>query len=250
MSSSRRSLDGGRKRASTGPGRAAELRRQVLAVAADVPLFVTAPLIRRWHCQWGATSAEVASAMPGDDLLPPAQYRCTRAITIEAPARAVWPWLVQVGCRRAGFYSNDLLDNFGHPSAREIVPELQHLDVGQWVSMSPTPSDTTAFKVDSFEVNRWLLWRKADSTWAWTLTELDGNRTRLVTRVQALYDWAKPTSAVLALLLMEFGDFAMMRRMLRGIKERTETLHRQNPKPTFADGPEHEVSRPTDESAR
>jgi hypothetical protein len=97
-----------------------------------------------------------------------------------------------VGCRRAGFYSNDLLDNLGQPSSREIVPELQHLDVGQWVPMSPTPSDATAFRVDSFEVNRWLLWRKPDSTWAWTLTELGESRTRLLTRVRAYYDWGSP----------------------------------------------------------
>jgi hypothetical protein len=100
--------------------------------------------------------------------------------------------VVQVGCRRAGFYSNDLLDNLGQPSAREIVPELQDLNVGQWVPMSPTPSDSTAFSIDSFEVNRWLLWRKPDSTWAWTLTELDDSRTRLVTRVRACYDWGNP----------------------------------------------------------
>jgi hypothetical protein len=137
----------------------------------------------------------------------------------------VWPWLVQVGCLRGGFYSNDLLDNLGHPSAREVVAELQHLEVGQWVPMSPTPSEMTAFKVDSFEINRWLLWRKPDSTWAWTLTEIDDGKTRLVTRIHALYDWTKPGSALLGLVLMEFGDFAMMRRMLRGIKERAETLH-------------------------
>jgi hypothetical protein len=233
MPPSRGPVDGQKKqkRAERGSRRVtrSELRRQVLAVAADVPLFVIAPLVRRWHCRWGAMPTEVTSAMPGDDLLPRAQYRCTRAITIDAPARAVWPWLVQVGCRRAGFYSNDLLDNLGQPSAREIVPELQDLDVGQWVPMSPTPSDSTAFSVDSFEVNRWLLWRKPDSTWAWTLTELDDSRTRLVTRVHACYDWGKPASALLAILLMEFGDFAMMRRMLRGIKERAEALQRQNP---------------------
>src|SRR4029453_11979158 len=133
-----------------------------------------------------------------------------------------------VGCRRAGFYSNDLLDNLGEPSAHEIVPGLQHLDVGQWIPMSPTPSDTTPFRVDSFDINRWLLWRKPDSTWAWMLTELDDSRTRLVTRVRACYVWGKPASALLAIVLMEFGDFAMMRRMLRGIKERAEA-HRENP---------------------
>jgi hypothetical protein len=61
--------------------------------------------------------------------------------------------------------------------------------------MSPTPSDATAFRVDGFEVNRWLLWRKSDSTRAWTLTELGDSRTRLFTRVRACYDWGKPASA-------------------------------------------------------
>jgi len=203
-----------------------ELSREVRTVAADLPLFLTAPLFRRWHLRWGATPAEVASAMPGDELLPRAQFRCTRAVTIDAPPEAVWPWLVQVGCLRGGFYSNDLLDNLGRPSARDIVAELQHLEVGQWVPMSPTaPSDVTALRVDGFEVNRWLLWRKPDSTWAWTLTDLGGGKTRLVTRVHAVYDWTKPAIALLGVVLMEFGDFAMMRRMLLGIKQRAEALH-------------------------
>ena len=158
-----------------------------------------------------------------DEVLPDAHYRTTRAITIEAPPERVWPWLVQVGCLKAGFYSNDLLDNFAHPSARELIPELQHLHVGQWVSMSLTPSETTAFKVDGFEVNRWLLWCKPDSTWVWVLTELPDGRTRLVTRIHAARGWTKPMLAVAAVLLMEFGDFAMMRRMLLGIRERAET---------------------------
>ncbi len=161
--------------------------------------------------------------MPGDEILPAAQFQCTRAVTISAPPTSVWPWLVQVGCLRAGFYSDDLLDNLGRPSANTIVPELQNLEVGQWMPMSPvTPSVETAFKVDDFEVDRWLLWRKPDSTWAWTLTELDNGATRLVTRVHAVYDWHRPALALLGLALMEFGDFAMMRRMLLGIKDRAE----------------------------
>jgi hypothetical protein len=129
-----------------------------------------------------------------------------------------------VGCLKAGFYSNDLLDNLGCPSAREIIEEFQHLEVGQWVSMAPTPTETTALKVDSFAVNRWLLWRKPDSTWVWTLTDIGHGQTRLVTRVRALYDWKRPVGAIFGVLLMEFGDFAMMRRMLLGIKERAELL--------------------------
>lgn len=203
--------------------------RQLLAevgdVAHDVPAFLTSPLYRRWHRRWGSTAAERTGSMPGDELLRHAQFRATRAITIAAPPQAVWPWLVQVGALRAGWYSNDLLDNLGHPSATVIVPELQHLEVGQWVPMAPSgpPSDRNAFKVHSFEVNQWLLWTKPDSTWAWQLTPTAGG-TRLVTRVRAVYDWRRPLAAMLGVVLMEFGDFAMQRRMLRGIKARAEAM--------------------------
>jgi hypothetical protein len=169
----------------------------------------------------------VAAPMPGDNLLPNAQFHPTRAITIDAPPAAVWPWLVQVGFGRAGFYSNDLLDNFGRLSLREIDPALQQLEVGQWVSMSPTPSDKTAWKVDSFVQNEWLLWRKSDSTWSWVLSDLDDGRTRLVTRVHVLYDWSRSAYSIFGLLLMEFGDFPMMRRMLLGIKKGAERMPRR-----------------------
>ena len=209
---------------------AAPTRRELVAevgdVIHDVPAFLSAPLCRRWHRHWGATHAELAQSLPGDERFPHAQFRATRAITIEAPPAMVWPWLVQVGALRAGWYSNDLLDNLGHPSATSIDPDLQHPEVGQWVPMAPSgsPSDSNAFKVDSFQVNEWLLWTKPDSTWAWRLTATDDNGTRLVTRVHAVYDWSRPLAALLAVVLMEFGDFAMQRRMLRGIKARAEAL--------------------------
>jgi len=203
----------------------ADLARQVRDVVADLPRFLTAPLLRGWHLTWGATPAEVADPMPGDDLFPRAQYRSTRAITIAAPPQEVWPWLVQVGCLRAGWYSDDLLDNLAHPSARKIVPGLQDLQVGRWLPMAPTPSVTSAFTVDSFETPRWMLWRTPSSTWAWRLVPLPDGATRLVTRLHAVYDW-RSASTVLWLPLMEFGDFPMMRRMLRGIRERAEAERR------------------------
>jgi hypothetical protein len=83
--------------------------------------------------------------------------RPTRTVTIDAPPAAVWPWLVQVGVGRAGFYSNDLLKNLARPSLRRIHPGLQKLEIGQWVSVSPTPSEDTAWKVDGFAQNEWLL---------------------------------------------------------------------------------------------
>jgi hypothetical protein len=205
------------------------LGRQIAAVAADLPLFLTAPLYRRWHLRWGATDDEVAAELPGDDRHPHAQFRCTRAITIDAPPSAVWPWLVQAGCLRGGFYSDDLLDNLARPSATRILPELQALELGQWVPMSPsaTPSEVTALRVAGFEENRWLLWTKPDSTWIWDLRP-EGKGTRLVTRVHAVYDWRHPTMAAFGVVLMELGDFPMMRRMLRGIKARAEQLHRDD----------------------
>ena len=206
----------------------AELVRQVGAVVADLPRFLTAPLYRSRHLRWGATPEEVASALPGDELLQSVQFVCTRAVTIDAPPAAVWPWLVQVGYGRAGWYSNDLLDNLARPSAREIVVGLQHLEIGQPVPMAAgAPTETNAFRVEGFEVDRWLLWRKPDSTWAWRLTDLGDDRTRLVTRVQAVYDWRHPAKALLGMVLMEFGDFAMTRRILLGIGERARSVHRR-----------------------
>jgi hypothetical protein len=208
---------------------ARELWRQIGNVAVDLPRFVTAPLYRSWHLRWGATDAEVAAAMPGDDLLPRAQFHPTRAITIDAPPDQVWPWLVQVGCGRAGWYSDDLLDNPGRSSLRVIDPGLQNLEVGQWVPMSPfgAPSERTALRVESFQDGRWLLWTMMPgTTWAWQLTPTPGNGTRLVTRVHGVYNWRHPLTAVFGVLLLEFGDFPMMRRMLLGIKQRAEGMSR------------------------
>ena len=73
-----------------------QLGGQAIAVLADLPLFLTSPLFRRWHLRWGSTPAEVNAALPGDDLLPQAQFRCTRAITIQAPPSLVWPWLASI----------------------------------------------------------------------------------------------------------------------------------------------------------
>ena len=194
-------------------------------VLVDVPIFLTSPLYRRWHLRWGATDDEVGCALPGDALVPAAQYRSTRAVTIAAPPEEVWPWLVQVGCLRAGFYADDLLDNLGRPSATAVLPELQHLEAGQWIPMSPAsePTERTAFRVDSFEVPEWLLWCKPDSTWVWRLQRTAGNHTRLVTRIRCAYGWQRPVAALLALVLMECGDFAMLSRMLLGIRARAES---------------------------
>jgi hypothetical protein len=202
------------------------LAGQIRAAMADLPWYVVTPLLRRRHLTWGATPAEAAAAMPGDDLLPTAQYRTTRAITIRAAPEEVWPWLVQVGYRRAGWYAGDLLDNFARPSIWRIVPELQDLHVGQWLSMVPKPSERTAFVVDSFDEPSWLLWRTPNRSWAWRLVPIEGGRTRLVTRMKTVYEWRRPL-ALVTVVLMECADFPMMRRMLYGIRDRAERSRRR-----------------------
>jgi hypothetical protein len=188
-----------------------------------IPLFAIAPVVRSWHLRWGATDAEVASSMPGDELLRDPSFDATRAITIAAPPEAVWPWLVQVGFGRAGWYSYDVLDNLGRPSATSVLPDQQSLEIGDRVPMAGTVDERTAFRAGGFARPHYLLWRQVDSTWVWTLRPIEGGRTRLVTRLKVRYEWRRsPLVAFATLILLEHGDFAMMRKMLRGIRDRAE----------------------------
>ena len=82
--------------------------------------------------------------------------------------------------------------------------------------------ETTAFRVHAFEPGSYLVWAKPDSTWAWTLTAEPNGGTRLVTRLRGRYEWDTPGRALASMILLEFGDFPMMRRMLKGIKQRAE----------------------------
>jgi hypothetical protein len=143
---------------------------------------------------------------------------------------------VQLGYGRAGFYSYDLIDNARQPSADRIIEEYQEIAVGALIPMfHESHGLTIAYRVDSFEANRWMLWvhrphedEAPDSTWSWRLTELPGGRTRLATRMKQEYRWETPRLAIFNLALMEFGDFAMERRMLRGIRARAERARRED----------------------
>ena len=104
--------------------------------------LLTAPAARRWYNRWGAAPAEVAGAMPGDQLVPAPKLACTRAVTIGAPPQEVWAWLVQIGRGRGGFYSFDALENLLRcdiRSADQILPDLQELHVGDLVLLVPAP---------------------------------------------------------------------------------------------------------------
>ncbi len=163
--------------------------------------------------------------MPGDELVPSAQFVATRAITIDVLPASVWPWLMQAGAGRAGFYSYDLLDHLGRPSATRVLEEWQDLDVGDVVAPMTDPSATaTSFVLAELDPPRHMVWSKPDSTWSWTLRPVDGGRTRLVTRLKVRYRLAP--SALVTIPLIEFGDFAMMRRMLLTIRRRATSVAR------------------------
>jgi hypothetical protein len=200
-----------------------------LAALGTVLLGVYLRFIRLWQLRWGATDEEVGRAMPGDDVVKSPMFNATRAVTIQARPEEIWPWLVQIGCKRAGWYSYDWLDNLGIPSADHIVPELQHVAVGALIPMSPDGKQGQWVK--DFEPNQWMLWgdKQGDATWYWGLSPLDESQTRLMTRVRMRYHWLSPM--LVFDLLVEFADIVMMRKMLLGIKQRAEHASRQTPEP-------------------
>jgi hypothetical protein len=106
---------------------------------------------RPWQLRWGATEEEAGRAMPGDGVVQRPTFDATRAVSIAAPPECVFPWLVQIGVGRAGWYSYDLLDNLGRPSAEVILQEHQHLDIGDVVPMSP--DGLQGMKVLGFRAN-------------------------------------------------------------------------------------------------
>lgn len=181
---------------------------------------------RPWHTRWGVTEEELTRAMPGDEVIELPTFNATRAVTINALPEVVWPWIVQIGFGRAGWYSYDWLDNLGRPSADRIIPELQHIEVGTLIPMGP--GKDSGLRVTGFEPNRWLLWsdRKATTTWAWGLYPAEGERTRLITRVRTRYQWTKP-AILFSLLLIEPWDFPMMRKCMRGIQRRAQATAQQ-----------------------
>jgi hypothetical protein len=222
------------------------LRGRKLALTLDtlsaVPIWAVSPILRPWHMRWGATDAEVAGPMPGDEVVPRAQFNATRSISIDAPPKDVWPWIAQLGYRRGGFYTYDQVDNAGEPSADRIIDEYQDVKVGDEIPMwHESHGLAIAYIVDSFEVPNWMLWvhrphegERPDSTWSWRLGALPTGGTRLVTRMKQDYRWETPRLALFNLVLMEFGDFAMERRMLKGIKVRAE-----RPRPSPSTGARH-----------
>lgn len=177
--------------------------------------------VRPWHLAWGATEDERRRAMPGDAEVADPQLDATRAISIAAPPAAVWPWLLQMGYRRAGFYSYRF-DNAWVPSPWGIVPELLHLEVGDMMPTGPGQG----FTVKEMKPQRSLLLAIEEEairvSSSIVLEEPGETGTRMIGRLRVRFGRGLPLFPYR--LLFDLGDFIMMRKMFLGIKERAEIL--------------------------
>lgn len=188
--------------------------------------------------------------LAGDDLIADATKQITRGITIAAPPEQIWPWLVQMGCGRGGFYSLDAFDNGGVPSAREIHPELQHIEVGQ--VLPATPNGPNGFEVLEIAPQRALVlgglfdldarhqlpfsalrprhyWQVS---WAFVLDRLGPTTTRLRVRARAGYS----ASAWLHALGIRPVHLLMQTVQLRNLAARAEGRLRRDTWRDVVDG--------------
>lgn len=178
-------------------------------------------VLRPWQLGWGSTGEERWRQLPGDDLVEKPTFAATRAITICATPGDIWPWLAQVGVNRAGWYSYDWLDNLGRPSAREVIPELVDIKVGDVMPMSPDGNH--GILVHALDPPHTMIWgTPGDTSWAWVLNPRPDGGTRVITRVRSRYRWLSPT--IVFSMLLEFVDIWMMRRMLLNLRERVEAV--------------------------
>jgi hypothetical protein len=186
---------------------------------------------------WGASRKERRQSLPGDDLVA-ARWQTTRGIDIAAPAEEVWPWLVQMGYGRGGWYSYDWLERrvgagefVEGGSAKRLAPLLQQLAVGDTMALSPAGGLTVAVLeparalVLHYRMNLLTAAPARDSdpaildwTWAFVLTPVSETSCRLLARVRADYrpSWLRP----LLPFLLEPVHFLMERKMLRTIEQR------------------------------
>jgi hypothetical protein len=203
--------------------------RRALAIGTGVTAALgplSYPLFFRRRClTWGARDDEVARKLPGDELLPDAGLVSTRAVTIDAPPDAIWPWLVQMGSGRGGAYTYDWIENLlglDMHSADEILPRYQDLKAGDELPLGP---GRPVMRVEVLDPARTLTLRYADGNWVWifALVPEDG-ATRLISRNRIATAGMPPVPRLFCTLFMEPGSLVMERKMLLGIKRRAEGL--------------------------
>jgi hypothetical protein len=177
---------------------------------------------------WGSTDDEAKARLPGDELLEEPDLVATRAITIDAPPWAVWPWLAQMGpVPRGGAYTYDWIENLlslNMHSADRVLPEFQHPQLGEVVGEE---KGGMAMRIEIVEPEHVFASRSLDGSWVWTfvLTELADGSTRLLSRNR--FSVVGSLGGRLAMALMEPGSLIMERKMLFGIKDRAERLARE-----------------------
>jgi proline iminopeptidase len=199
-------------------------------------MYVTAIRPRILH--WGATEEESRAPYPGADLIPGGTRGGTMATTIDAPPGNVWQWLVQMGADRAGWYSWDHLDNWGHASETRIHPEWQSIRLHD--HLASMPDGSLGWEVAALEPQRFLGLRMSldlrghqfdpagprprfftDSLWGFLLKELPGDRTRLVVSGYWAFQprWLQPLMTV---LFLELQHWIMQMRQFSNLKQRVE----------------------------
>lgn len=193
--------------------------RRVLAAVVLGALYLR--FLRKPILTWGATDEEGDARLPGDELLEDADGVATRAVEIDAPPSAVWPWIAQMGpSPRGGAYTYDWIENLlglGMHSVDRVLPEFQNPQVGETIGYG-----SNRMRLERVEAKRVLAWRSENGNWVWTFVlEPRGDSTRLISRNR----FRLPTlSARLGMIPMEPASLVMERRMLLGIKERAEHL--------------------------
>lgn len=202
---------------------------QGIAVAFLVYLSAVV-LLRPWYTRWGTSAGERAATLPGDELVPQAHYRMDHAVTIDAPASAVWPWVIQLGQDRAGFYSYAWLENLAGAEIRNadrIVPEWQHREVGDLVRAMPPDwlggrfGKDVGWRVARLDSGRALV---LENWGAFVVHPIDERTSRLHVRIRGdgTPSVASTLLAPAGLLIFEPMHFVMERGMLLGIKRRAE----------------------------
>lgn len=181
--------------------------------------------VRPWIYTWGATEPEITAKLPGDELVATDALRTTRAVTIDAPIGAVWPWLIQIGEDRAGFYSYSLLERAvgaAIHNAKCIHPEWQDLAVGDTVWLARRYGDAGRQVVAAIEPEAYLVLvspedyarlqrgEKAGGAWIFHLRRT-GSWTRLLVR---------GSGGAVGHALFDIAHFVMEQKMLRGIRDR------------------------------
>ncbi|HEY6119261.1 MAG TPA: SRPBCC family protein [Pyrinomonadaceae bacterium] len=205
-----------------------KLNQRVLttAIGGAAALAVYALFVRPWHLRWGATEEELKMSLPGDELVEQPKLNATHAITIDAPPEDIWPWLVQIGQTRGGFYSYTWLENLvgcDMHNAEQIVPEWQNLKVGDEVWLHPK---APPLRVLTIEPGRAIV---LENSWTFFLRPIDDQTTRLIIRGRGDFN-PNLKNALLNFILwrgvFEPAHFIMERKMMLGIKDRAEGFGR------------------------